>query len=153
MLERNLKPSSKLLHRKIEDPPIQVMDALCLAPGEKAILIERLRFADSTPMALNISYFALAICPGLLQEDLENQSVYWLLENKYGVRIVRAEQTIRAASATYREAELLDILPGAPLLVVEGVAIAEDERRVEYLRSIYRSDRYEFTVNPVRLPL
>lgn len=153
MLERNLKPSSKLLRRSIEIPPEQVADALGLAPGEKAILIERLRFADDTPMALNTSYFVLALCPGLAQEDVESQSIYWLLENKYGLRIARAEQTIRATSASHQEAVLLAVPPGAPLLVVEGVAIAEDERRVEYLRSIYRSDRYEFTVNPIRLPL
>jgi GntR family transcriptional regulator len=104
-------------------------------------------------MALNTSYFALSICPGLIQEDVESQSIYWLLENRYGIRLARAEQTIRAASATQREADLLAISPGSPLLVIEGVAIAEDERRVEYLRSIYRSDRYEFTVNPIRLPI
>jgi GntR family transcriptional regulator len=153
MLERDLKPSSVLLQRTIEVPPMQVADALCLAPGEKTILIERLRLADGTPMALNTSYFALSICPGLIQEDVESQSIYWLLENRYGIRLARAEQTIRAASATQREADLLAISPGSPLLVIEGVAIAEDERRVEYLRSIYRSDRYEFTVNPIRLPI
>jgi GntR family transcriptional regulator len=114
-------------------------------------MVRRLRFADSIPMSLNISYFILEVCPGLVDENLENQSVYEVLENKFGIRIARAEQIIRADSASEYQAKMLNVKTGAPILVIEGVVYLEDGRPIEHLCSIYRSDRYVFSINPVRM--
>jgi GntR family transcriptional regulator len=153
MSERQLDPSSKLLHRSIERPPPEIAAEMKLGPHESMLLIERLRYADGIPMALNVSYFSLQLCSGLLHEDLEKNSIYSLLENKFGLRMARAEQCVRAIMASDDEAELLAVQPGSPLLVIEGVVFLEDERRVEYLRSFYRADRYEFEINPIRFPI
>jgi len=74
------------------------------------------------------------------------------LENKYGIRIMRAEQIIRADSATEYQAKMLNVEPGFPILMIEGVVFQEDSRPIEHLCSIYRSDRYVFSINPVRVP-
>jgi len=152
MLERRLKPSSRLIQCRIELPLGLIAEQLQLLPNEEALLIQRLRYADDEPMALNISYFSLALCPGLKGENLENQSIYRLLEEKYGIKLAQAEQSIRAKSANSQEASLLNIKPGAPLLVVEGTVLTEDGQPIEHLQTIYRSDRYEFRANSVRVP-
>lgn len=151
MLERGLKPGSRMIDCKMELPPPAIAAKLQLLPNEEALLIVRLRYADAEPMALNISYFSLSLCPGLENEDMEQQSIYDVLGKKYGISLARAEQTIRAKSATAQEAGLLNVKTGSSLLVVEGTVFTTENQPIEHLRSIYRSDRYEFRVNPVRI--
>ena len=150
MQERNMRPSSRTLTRRIEIPPPEIGKLLQLLPGETALYLERLRFADEIPMALNSSYFNLDLFPALADENLEDSSIYSIIENQYHLPLVRAEQTIRAALATKAEADLLGIHHHSPLLIVEGIVFGQDDRPVEYLRSVYRSDRYEFMIRAVR---
>jgi GntR family transcriptional regulator len=152
MQERRLRPSSRLLKRIIEIPPAGISELLQLLPDEPALFVERLRFADDIPMAINMSYFSLDACPGLADEDLGNASIYALIETKYHIRLVQAKQTIRAAHASKTEAELLNISPNLPVLIMEGVVFTQDEYPIEHLRSIYRSDRYEFAISAIRTP-
>lgn len=151
MRERHQVPSSRLISKEVLTPPPAVQKQLGLLEYEKVFKIVRLRYADGIPMALNISYFTLDSCPGLVEEDLENQSVYEILERKFGVRIARAEQIIRADNASDYQAQMLSVNAGVPILVIEGVVYQEDGRPIEHLCSIYRSDRYVFSINPVRL--
>lgn len=151
MRERHQEPSSTLISRALLAPPPTIQQQLGLLSEEKALKIERLRFADGIPMSLNISYFNLQTCPGLVEENIENQSVYEILERKFGVRLARAEQIIRADSASEYQAQMLNVAAGVPILVIEGVVFLEDGRPIEHLCSIYRSDRYVFSINPVRV--
>jgi GntR family transcriptional regulator len=139
-----------MLERHIVTPPAEVARLLGILPGEQALYIERLRFADGIPMALNVSYFAIQNCPGLADEDVNSESIYNLLEKKYGLQLARAEQTVRAAPADKKEALWLEIPENSPLLVIEGVVYMTNGSPIEHLRSIYRADRYEFGISPVR---
>jgi GntR family transcriptional regulator len=152
MRERHQVPSSRSISKEIIVPPAMIKKQLGLLNDEKVFHIVRLRYADGIPMALNISYFSLDACPGLIKEDLENQSVYEILEAKFGIRIARAEQIIRADRASEYQAQKLKVPTGEPILIIEGVVFQEDGRPIEHLCSIYRSDRYVFSVNPVRIP-
>jgi GntR family transcriptional regulator len=151
MLERGLTPSSRLIECRTELPPPAIAEKLQLLPNEPALMIVRLRYADAEPMALNSSYFSLAQCPTLAEDDLEQGSIYDLLNRKYGITLAKAEQTVRARNATPQEASLLNVKAGTSLLVVEGTVFSSDNHAVEHLRSLYRSDRYEFRVNPLRI--
>lgn len=150
MRERGMEPSSRLIQCDVTTPPAAIAEQLRLLDGEPALLIERLRYADGIPMALNISHFSQAYCPGLAGEDLVNQSIYDILEKKYGLHIARAEQAVRSAAASVNEAMLLEVRYGSPLLIIEGVVYLDNGMPIEHLRSIYRADRYEFTINPIR---
>jgi GntR family transcriptional regulator len=152
MRERHLEPSSRLISKELVLPAPLIQKQLGLLNNEKLLKLVRLRYADGTPMALNISYFSLYSCPGLGEEDFTDQSVYEVLERKYGVRLSRAEQIIRADSADEFQAEMLKINPRDPILVIEGIVFEEDGRPIEHLCSIYRSDRYVFSINPIRVP-
>lgn len=113
-------------------------------------MIERLRLANDEPMALNISYVPVCMCPDLDQQDLENGSLYDLFEQHYNFRLGYAEQVLKPATATEYEAEILQTGVGYPLLVAEGVTYLESQVPVEVTRLMYRGDRYEFVVQPVR---
>ncbi len=151
MRERNLKPSSILIKSEVFVPSQDVARKLQLNDGENVFHVERLRLADEIPMAINISYFSLRICPQLATEVIGEGSIYGLLENKYQVKISHAEQTVRARIANQYQADLLKISRGDPLLVIEGVAFNTDNQPIEFMTQFYRADRYIFSINPVRM--
>jgi GntR family transcriptional regulator len=146
-----LAPSSRLLRMERMEPSVKVAQHLGLAPRQQVYFIERLRLADDEPMAVNLSYLPCDLVPDLENEDLERGSLYEILERKFGLQPMRAEQVVRPAAATIYEAELLQVRPGYPLLVVEGTIVLEDGRPVEWTRILYRGDRYEFMIHPTRL--
>ena len=74
--------------------------------------VERLRLADGEPMALNLSFIPVFLCPDLDHEDLASGSLYALLENQYGYRLGYAEYVIKTTAADERQAKLLDVLDG-----------------------------------------
>jgi GntR family transcriptional regulator len=64
--------------------------------------------------------------------------MYGLFEAEFGVRMIRAEEKIRAVAAGDEEAALLGVAPGAPLLLVERLSFTYGDRPVELRRGLYR---------------
>ena len=117
---------------------------LAVRPGASTYLIERLRLVDDTPMAVETSHLSAARFPGLIAELRKKSSLYRVLSDSYGVHPVEAEETIETASASPREAELLGVDTGAPILVLGRHSFDGDGAPIEYVRSWYRGDRYTF---------
>ncbi|MGY4706374.1 GntR family transcriptional regulator [Candidatus Bipolaricaulota sp. J31] len=145
-----LTPRSKLLLCRVEEADEPIAAALSLTPGEEVIRIERLRFADREPMALNTSILPRRLVPGLEEMDLEKGSLYEILERHYGLILSRADQTLEPALADPYAAELLGVSVGAPLLLVEGVIYLKNGVPAEWVRILYRGDRYKFHIVAVR---
>lgn len=122
----------------------EIADRLRVRPGAPTFFIERLRLVDDTPMAVETSHLSAARFPGLIGELRKKSSLYRVLWESYGVRPVEAEETIETASASPREAELLEVDTGAPILVLGRHSFESDGTPIEYVRSWYRGDRYTF---------
>ena len=150
MISLGLKPSSRLLARQLVPAPPRVAKYLALDPGQQVIYVERLRLADGKPMAINSSYVPYHLCPELLHDDLETDSLFRLLEGKYGMRLCRAEEILRAAVANDYEAKLLGVARYTPLLLAEGTTFLEGDVPIEYMKILYRGDRYEFVIHMTR---
>jgi GntR family transcriptional regulator len=89
----------------------------------------------------------------LLHEDLEHQSLYRLLEERCGVRMLRASQEIEAGNASEVEGHLLGVPAGAPVLRMQRRSLGSWQGRellCEYVNSVYRGDCYRFYVEAVR---
>jgi GntR family transcriptional regulator len=145
-----LTPRSRLLLCQVEGADEKIAAALDIPPGEEVVRIERLRFADEEPMALNTSVIPRRLVPGLEEMDLETGSLYEILEVRYGLILSRAEQTLEPALADPYAAELLGVRVGAPLLLVEGVVYLKNGTPLEWVRILYRGDRYKFHIVAVR---
>jgi GntR family transcriptional regulator len=117
---------------------------LAVRPGASIYFIERLRSVDGAPMAVETSHLSAARFPGLIAELRRTSSLYQVLSQVYDVRPVEAEETIETASASPREAGLLDIDTGSPILVLGRHSFDGDGVPIEYVRSWYRGDRYTF---------
>jgi GntR family transcriptional regulator len=101
-----------------------------------------LRLANDEPMSIEEAYLVHRTFPGVLDEDYTQVPLRQTLQQKYGVRITKARQVIRAVQATGEQARLLTTQGKSPLLMIERVSFSELGQPVEFLRIYYRGDRY-----------
>lgn len=125
---------------------------LNISDGETAFEIVRVRIAHDEPLVLRTSYIAERECPGLLDENLDDEPLYDIIRRRVGQFPTSAHQAFRAVAATPKEAAWLHIPRGAPLLEWEGVVINQHGRPMEKVRALHRGDKFRFVVNQGRLP-
>ena len=140
MDRRGLSSSSEWLGRGIYMPSPEEVMVLGLSPGDSVARIERLRRASDRPMAIERASLPVDVLPNpLLVED----SLYKVLEAD-GNRPVRALQRISAINLDAVDAEVLGVEPGAAGLSIMRTSYLPNRRVVEFTRSIYRGDAYDF---------
>ncbi|HYF90910.1 MAG TPA: BadF/BadG/BcrA/BcrD ATPase family protein [Symbiobacteriaceae bacterium] len=144
MRRRGLVPGAEVLSAELTAAGRRVGEALGLEYTAPVFRLERLRLADGEPMALEVSHVDARICPGLPGCDFNHQSLYQVLQDRFGLVLTRATQSLEAVAADAYEAAILHVREGTPLMQIERVARRSDDRRVEYVRSLYRGDRYRF---------
>ena len=142
MKSRGMKASSKLLSCREEVADAAVAAQLGLPTGARVILIERVRFANSEPMAIESAHLPYARFAGLTQFDLSQHSLYDLMEEKFGARPKLADETIEAVQLTATEAKLLAVRPASPALLARRVTRDTEGKVIEVAKAIYRGDRY-----------
>ena len=147
MRSRGLDPQTRLVQAKTVRADPAVAAALQLEPGEEALLIERVRSVDGHPLMLEQAYLPTSRFPDLPTADLERGSLYEVLAARYGLRPVRANETIEPILPNAREAGLLGQSQRRPALLIELVASAEDGSPIEYCRAIVRGDRARYRVD------
>jgi GntR family transcriptional regulator len=145
MRERGREPSTELLRVQVIPASQEISARLQIPEGEKVIEICRLRLADGKPIAFETRHLASRLCPRLVDEDLEQQSIHSLLIDKYNIPLIRACHTIEARVLSEEEAELLQVEPGSAGFSVDRVTYTIDDRPVTWYRTFYRGDEYRFT--------
>jgi GntR family transcriptional regulator len=147
MIRRGLKPSSILLEASIVPASAEIATALDIDENSGVVRISRLRMANNQVIAIEIAYLPHALCPGLLDDDFSKSSLYDVLQNKYGIRLVSAEQTMEAALANNHELKMLQLKSPAAVLRMKRATSSEQGTIVEYTESVYRGDRYKLTAS------
>jgi GntR family transcriptional regulator len=136
-------PSVKVISTRALIPPQHIRQALQLAPDQEVFELCRLRLGNDQPISVQWSYLPAHLCPALLQHDL-TQSLTHLLESKYDLRLWTAREILRARLVTSAEAKLLDIPPKSAVLYMERITFSPDNLPLEFLESVWRSDKYDF---------
>jgi GntR family transcriptional regulator len=146
ILARGMRPASRVLEAELLPAPPELAHSLAILPGAELIRIRRLRLADDEPVALETSHLPHAIAPGLLAHDLADHSLYELLRIRYGIEFGSAKQTIEASEATADERGLLLLPRRVPVLRLHRFTSGIDGRVLEFVRAVYRGDRYQLHV-------
>ena len=146
MKRRGLEPGQKILQIGFVEPPPKVRLQLELPANYKEVLrIERLRLGDGVPMGLQTSYYVLPEGQTITREELEkNGSVYRILQEKFHLIPTEADETLEVTVATPQEAALLQINTGSPLLLSERTTYSQYRRVIEFVKIVYRGDRYRY---------
>ncbi len=123
-----------------------VASALGLAVGDPVVHVERLLRFDGEAVVHDRIYLLADLFSGLTLDALRSgeRSLYSLFEADYGVRMIRAEERLRAVAAGERTAQLLRLELGAPLLLVERTAYTYGNRPVEWRRGLYCTHRHYY---------
>ena len=110
--------------------------------GQLGLAVKRLRLADGEPMAIELLHTRASLVPGLTASDLEENSFYDLLADRYGISIVGGTQTVEPTVTNDEESEALGVPLHSPALLFERVTRASTGDIVEFTNSTYRGDRY-----------
>jgi GntR family transcriptional regulator len=150
MRRRGLNPSARMLSMGLEDPDVEVAQALKLTSGERVYRVRRLRAVDGEPVAVVTSFLPARIFAGIDKQDLEKQSLYSVFENSYKRKLQWAEEVIGAVIAGEGEAEILKTSVGSALLMIRETTYDAQNVAIEYSLSLLRADRYTASVISVR---
>ncbi len=151
MVDHGFEPETHVVEQKLVRASKAIAEQLNLEAGSKVIRLVRLRSIEQEPLALSDTYLPYALCPGLLEEDFSHQSLYTLLEEKYGLEIARGRRAVEAIGANAEDARLLRCEMGSPLILLRGVCYLKNGCPVEYSESRHRGDRSQFDVELVRV--
>jgi len=151
LIRRGIRPGQIIRSLEWVVPNPKILQKLELPAGASVLRIERIRLGNDTPIGLQTSYLALKEGQDITLEEMEaNGSLYSILQEKLRIIPSEADETLEVTLATREEAFLLHIEEGAPLLLSERVLFAQDRRPVEFVKILYRGDRYRYTVRLTR---
>ncbi|HEV8255485.1 MAG TPA: GntR family transcriptional regulator [Casimicrobiaceae bacterium] len=130
-----------------EAPP-DVRHQLGLGPSDEVVSFKRVAIVDAEPLAYIVNYLPRDVGMKIYDdaEALTHSPIAYLLREKYGISLTRAEQTIDAVLAEPEVASALDFPIGSPLLRIERTLFTRKERPIQFTRSWYRSDRHKYAV-------
>lgn len=137
-------PGARVVH--LQERPVEASLAAVLRLPVDAPVYDllRLRLLNDVPAMLEHYVMSVRRFPNLGRWDLERRSMYEVMETEYGVRILRAKQSLEPVVAGDYEASLLDVSPGAPLMLERRLAYDQEDQPVEHGRDLYRGDRFRF---------
>lgn len=140
MTRRGLTPSTAILTLEMGTPTTEIAQALDLPRNGRAWRLERIRFADDVPIALEDGWYPAHLLPDLDQRDLTG-SLYQVLAHEYDLVIDHAEQTLWGEPADPPTARRLKTPSNAALLVFQRISTSSGTP-IEHVVSRYRGDRY-----------
>ncbi len=126
--------------------PAEVARALQLKAGEPVVEVRRVLSFAGTPVVLDDIWLPGALFKGLSAERLSDYRgpMYALFEAEFGVRMIRAEEKIRAVAADAAAARWLAVQEGSPLLLVERLSYTYEGKPVELRRGLYHTASHHY---------
>jgi len=136
----------RLIDCKRQRAPAEVARSLHLGASDPAIRVRRVLSFRERPVVLDDIWLPSTLFKGLTVERLSAHRgpMYGLFEAEFGVRMIRAEEKIRAVAADAAGAELLALEVGAPLLSVERLSMTYGDKPVELRRGLYTTASHHY---------
>jgi GntR family transcriptional regulator len=147
MVEAGFTPSTRVLDaRVVEKGYSAVINGRRYAMSGPVYRIHRLRLADETPMMIEVRYISLRFCPGIEAQDFAG-SLFEIYEKHYGLRLFEVQQMLSMVILDARTRRFFHLDQPVPAFRVEGATFCGKEMILEMEDSIYRGDRYRFSVH------
>ncbi|WP_053958218.1 GntR family transcriptional regulator [Sulfobacillus thermosulfidooxidans] len=130
-------------------PPAKVAHELDLSPADRVYEITTVRGTQDEKLAVRTSLIPEKFAPDLMRQLTRshyNADVYHILQEQYGLVLTGAEQIFQSIAATTKEAKLLGIRRGVPLMLWQGLIYATGPTKLARVRTIFRGDRFSFTI-------
>jgi GntR family transcriptional regulator len=146
MRQAGLVPKTILLEKQIIKPGKQTtISGRTYSIKKPVCKITRLRVADETAMMIEERYISMEFCPGIEKENLEH-SLYDIYRDHYNLQITQIDQSLQSIIIPNELNTHFKTDQAIPGFQVQGVTFCGRELVLEIEYSIYRGDRYQFTV-------
>jgi GntR family transcriptional regulator len=124
----------------------EVARALALRSGDPVVQVRRVLSFGNVPTILEDLWLPGNAFKGLSADQVSGYHgpTYAMFEVEFGVRMVRAQEKIRAVAADAQQALLLKVEQNTPLLSVERVAYTYNDVPMELRRGLYRTDTHHY---------
>jgi GntR family transcriptional regulator len=143
---------SVVLRKGIVPASFQVARDLVIEENSEVVEIERIREVDGVPWAFTRTQLPLDIGRPLLDIELEDVSLFGVMERQFGIRFERAKRSIEADAANETVAAALGCPPASPVLVLRSVSFDRTGRPIERFAGFHRGDRSRLDVEVVHSP-
>jgi GntR family transcriptional regulator len=137
--------SVKVISCNREKAPPFVQRLLEVGENQDVVKFERVRLIDTERVAIHRSYIPIEFGELLLKEPAQSFSLIDYINREAGVEITHSEETMEPTIANAYEAKILQIPEGAPLQLITGHLIANNQQPVECHKSLYRGDKFRFS--------
>jgi GntR family transcriptional regulator len=140
------QPESRVLECRRLRAPAEIARLLELKTGETAVVVRRLLSFEGKPTVLDEIWLPGGQFKGLSLERLVDYKgpMYALFEQEFGVRMIRAEERLRAVAADESLAATFRLSVGAPLLFVERLSCTYGDKPVEVRRGWYQTEQHHY---------
>lgn len=145
MRRQGRKPTTRLLQSQRLTANAELAARLQIAEGDAVRHIERLRLADGEPVAHEHRYFAESLCPELVTADLENQSIHWLLTQKFQIPLVKVVHVVERLPLSVEQARLLETAVNTIAFQVDRLSYtSQNEQTIPAVlfQAAYRADNF-----------
>lgn len=141
-------PQSRILKRDVLPMPSAVAAELRVEPGADAIRLSRLRLVDGRPILAEEIWLPRDRFAPLLEIPTADfgDLLYPLYEARCGQVIASAEETLTVETVSGLQGRLLRLAAGAPVVVIERLALGYDRRPLEWRRSRGPADEFQYHV-------
>mgnify|MGYP001447641464 CR=1 FL=1 len=146
MLEEGLALSTNMLARTVMMPVDDLHTRLDVPQDKHIIYIKRLRLFDNQPVFLHETYIPHHICPLLLEEDIENNSIFELLEKKYGIKTTRVKNFFEITNLKTDESRPLKLIEGSAALLLTQ-QFYSGETQIMFTRSVKGSNKFKLLID------
>ena len=151
IVERGQTLRSQVLKLGVESAGGKVAEYLEIDIGSNVIELQRLLSVNGEPLILESVYLSCELCPGLEHLNMTDVSLQTILKDQFSIISERGWRIFEAVVADEREAKLLQIDVGAPLLLFNSVTYRADGTAIEYSHAVHRGDRSRFKVDLIRV--
>ena len=140
--KRGVEPGVEITNFGISKAWPSVARRLELEPDDDVVLMERLRKANGEPVAIEISYYPAKLYPGI-SEDMftssgQGQSSFEVMQKKFGYKSAHATDELTVVALEGREAEMLELEPGTPVLLRFRVTYSDQGVPIKSSRAVWK---------------
>ena len=146
MMKKGYDVRPRKIHMDFVSADKRTANALDIEEGRQIVRLQRVQLADDVPIAIMVNYINPDLVKGIERHNGSFTSLYKLLGDEYGTKLEASVDKITAKVADFSEAEMLQISPGAALILMRritfssGVAVTYDHLRI-------RADKYQFEID------
>lgn len=141
-----LPSRSKVIEFKTSACPPDIAEMLELEVETPVLYLERVRLAEDLPVACDFTWLPMFYGQLLEDRNLENQTIYTILEKHYQIPILNGRYNLKAESANKTIADHLEIEKNRALLLIDRLSCTTRQKKVYYQKRYYRTDRLSYEI-------